>query len=209
MTDTFVEAPAEPSHDIKQIIAAIILGIAATLTAFAAYNAALSDGDALAGYTNSTRLLNDANAFYSQGNVTVASDQALFVQYAVAAEEGRVELTEYLTTLMRPEMQEAINWWISTEEAVTPFDEVEANPYVVPDFVEANGLEAEAQAAFDEGSDADEQGDKFELAVVLFALTLFFGGIATLFAKPSVSTALLLMSGVTVTAGAIRLITAF
>jgi len=209
VTENFVEGPAEPATDLKQIVAAIILGIAATLTALAAYNAALSDGNALQGYTTASLKLNDANAFYSQGNVAVASDQSLFIQYAVAAQEGQEDLTAYLTTLMRPEMQQAVEWWIATDEALTPFDEVEGNPYAVPDFEEANSLEAEADAAFQEGSDEDSKGDKFELAVVLFALALFFGGIATLFRKASVSSALLLMAGVAVTAGGLRLFTAF
>jgi hypothetical protein len=209
MTENFVESPAEPATDLKQIIAAIILGIAATLTALAAYNAALSDGNALQGYTTSSLKLNDANAFYAQGNVAVASDQALFIQYAVAAQEGQTDLATYLTTLMRPEMQQAVDWWLATDEALTPFDQIDGNPYAVPDFEEAANLETEADASFQEGSDEDSKGDKFELAVVLFALALFFGGIATLFRKASVSTALLGMAALAVAAGAARLFTAF
>jgi hypothetical protein len=209
VTENFVESPAEPATDFKQIVAAVILGIAATLTALSAYNAALADGNALQGYTTSSLRLNDANAFYAQGNVAVASDQSLFIQYAVANQEGQTDLANYLTTLMRPEMQQAVEWWIATDEALTPFDEIEGNPYAVPDFIEANDLEAEADALFQEGSDEDSKGDRFELAVVLFALALFFGGIATLFRKASVSTALLAMAAVTVSAGALRLITAF
>lgn len=209
MTENFVESPAEQSTDFKQIIAAVILGIAATLTAFAAYRAALTDGNALQGYTNSQLHLNDANAFYSQGNTTVASDQALFVQFAVANQEGQTDLAAYLTTLMRPEMQAAVEWWIATDAAQTPFDEIEGNPYEVADFAEASDLEVQAKAAFEEGSSEDSKGDKFELAVVLFALTLFFGGIATLFRKASVASALLLMATATLTLGGIRLLTAF
>jgi hypothetical protein len=209
VTENFVESPAEPATDLKQIVAAVILGIAATLTALSAYNAALADGNALQGYTTSSLRLNDANAFYAQGNVAVASDQSLFIQYAVASQEGQTDLATYLTTLMRPEMQQAVEWWIATDEALTPFDEIEGNPYSVPDFIEANDLEAEADALFQEGSDEDGKGDRFELAVVLFALALFFGGIATLFRKASVSTALLLMAAVTVCTGGLRLITAF
>jgi hypothetical protein len=208
VTDNFIEQAAEPSRDWKQVIAAIILGVAATLTAVAAYNAALADGEALEGYTNSMLLLNDANAFYAQGNVTVASDQDLFIEYAVAAEDGREDIAAYLTTLMRPELQEALDWWLSTDEAVTPFDDAEENPYAVPDFEQANDLEAQAQTAFAEGADADERGDQFELAAVLFALALFFGGIATLFARAGVTTALLVMAGFSLIFGVARLITA-
>jgi len=209
MADTFIETPAESSSDRSQIFAAIILGIAATLTAVAAYNAALTDGDALQGYTNSTRSLNDANAFYAQGNTTSSSDQSLFVEYANANFAGETERAQYLTTLMRPELAEAVAWWEATDDAVTPFDDIEGNPYTVADFDDARTLEEQAQVQFDEGADADDQGDVFELAAVFFALTLFFGGVATLFGKRAVTTGLLTVSVLTLALGTVNLVRAF
>ena len=206
MTDTFVETPAEQAENRHQLIAAIVLGIAATLTALAGYKAALTDGDALQGYSNSTRTLSDANYFYSQGNQTYAGDQELFVSYATAAQEGNQELADYLTTLMRPELQEAVDWWQSTDEAVTPFDE--GSPYVIEDLLTAKEYEDRAESEYAEGAEADEQGDKFELAAVLLALTLFFAGVATLFARVQVTKALLAISAVTLIAGALRFVTA-
>ena len=208
MTDTFIDTPAERAEDRNQLIAALILGAAAILTAFSAYNAALLDGEALQGYTESTRSLNDANAFYSQGNQTSASDQAIFVEYATAQQTGNDGLAEYLTTLMRPEMLAAVEWWEATDEAVTPFDELEDNPYTVEDFEAAQDLEQTASQQFDDGAAADEKGDKFELAAVAFALTLFFGSVATLFARRAVTLALLAGGGITLLAGVAVLITA-
>lgn len=209
MADNFIETPAESSSDRSQIFAAIILGIAATLTAIAAYNAALTDGDALQGYTNSTRSLNDANAFYAQGNTTASSDQSLFVEYAGANFAGEADRAEYLTTLMRPELAEAVAWWEANDEAVTPFDELEGNPYTISDFDEANALEERATMEFDEGAKADDQGDVFELAAVFFALTLFFGGVATLFGKRAVTSGLLTVSVITLALGTFNLARAF
>ena len=209
MADTFIETPAEPAADRNQLFAAIILGLAATLTALAAYNAALTDGDALQGYSNSTRTLSDANAFYAEANQTFALDQQLFVNYATAAQEGNTDLADYLTTLMRPELTEAVEWWQDTDEAVTPFDELEGNPYTIEQQVTAEELETQATAEFEEGAEADDQGDKFELAAVLFALTLFFGGVATLFARRQVTVTLLLVSVVTLALGGVTLLGAF
>ena len=209
MADTFIETPTEPAHDRSQIVAAILLGIAATLTAIAAYNAALTDGDALQGYTNSTRSLNDANVFYAQGNTTASSDQALFVEYANASFAGESDRAEYLLTLMRPELAEAVAWWEATDEAVTPFDDLEGNPYMIAEFDQARELEEQAQAEFDEAVDKDEQGDEFELATVFFALSLFFGGIATLLAKRAVTTGLLVVSVLSLAVGSVILVRAF
>jgi hypothetical protein len=209
VSDAFVESPAEAADGWRQIVAAILLGLAATFTAISAYEAALLDGEALFGYTNSTRTLSDANAFYAQGNVTTAMDQQLFVSYATALHEGNTGLANYLMTLMSPELRKGIGWWKHNEDAVTPLDESDENPYQVEDFAEANDLETEAGRAFKTAVKADNKGDKFELSTVLFALTLFFGGISTVFRRPSVSHALLGISGVTLVAGVIQLISAF
>ena len=69
-------------------------------------------------------------------------------------------------------MQEATQWWLDTDEAITPFDEIEGNPYV---------LEDGAEEQVDRSEAADDTATQFDLATVLLALTLFVGGVATLF----------------------------
>jgi hypothetical protein len=208
MADTFTETPAEPAEDQRQLVAAIILGIAATLTALAAYNSALADGNALQGYSSSTRTLSDANAFYAEANQTYALDQQLFVSYATAAQEGNTDLAEYLKTLMRPELADAVDWWLESDEAVTPFDEIEGNPYTVEQIETAQQLEEEASKQYEEGSSEDDKGDKFELATVLFALTLFSAGVATLFRKTQITYGLLGVASVALVIGAATLVSA-
>lgn len=209
MTESFTETPEAPTDSKMSIFAAILLGLAATLTALAAYNAALSDGESLQGYTESTAALSDSNYFYAQGNQTFAGDQNLFVQYASAAQSGDEELAAYLTTLMRPELDSAITWWQESEDASTPFDEFDENPYEIAEFAEAELKAQQSTKAFAAGSAADDRGDKFELATVLLALTLFFAGIATLFRRRPVSIALLGVGTVALVAGAIQLGVAF
>ena len=210
MSENFVESPADPADGLLQVLAAILLGLAATFTALSAYQAALLDGEALQGYTTSTRTLSDANAFYAQGNQTTAMDQQLFLAYATAQRQGDDALADYLTTLMRPELEGAIEWWNTSDSPLPPLDPtVQENPYEVADFNEAAALEEEAGKLFDAAARADSTGDKFELSTVLFALTLFFGGISTVFRRRSVSRALLGVSGVTLVAGMTQLIAAF
>ena len=209
MTDTFIESPADAADSWQQVIAAILLGLAATFTAISAYQASLLDGEALKGYTASTRTLSDANAFYGQGNQTTAMDQQLFISYATARHEGNDSLADHLLTLMRPELREGIAWWESNEDAVTALDDTDTNPHRVEDYSEAYELEKEAGEAFEIAVKADNQGDKFELSTVLFALTLFFGGISTVFQKQAVSRALLGISALTLVAGLAQLFVAF
>jgi hypothetical protein len=208
MVDAFTETPHEPATDRWQIVAAVVLGIAATLTALAAYNAALKDGEALQNYTESTRELSDANFFWSAGRGVEAGDLALFVEFASESqkEDG---LASYFYDLMRPEMQQAVDWWADNPDAIDPFDTGAGSPYVVTEYDDAAALEEQAQATFAAGAAADDNGDQFELAAVFFALTLFFGGIATLFRSRRVTVALLVVAGVTLTVGAVTLFRAF
>jgi len=209
VNDAFVESPAESADSWHQVVAAILLGLAATFTALSAYEADLLDGEALQGYTNSTRTLSDANAFYAQGNQTTAMDQQLFIAYTTAVQQGDTDLADHLKTLMRPKLLEGIAWWEHNDDAVTPMDETDENPYLVEDFSEAYDLEQDAGKLFKKAVKADNQGDKFELSTVLFALTLFFGGISTVFEKQAVERALLVISSVTLIAGLTQLIWAF
>src|SRR3546814_2747398 len=114
------------------------------------------------------------------------ADQQLCVSYATAAQAEDAELADYLQTRMRPEMAEALQWWSSTDDAATPFDEVEGNPYTLSDLEAAQELEQQSLTQVQEAEDADAKGDKYDLSTVLLALTLFFAGIATLFASPKV-----------------------
>lgn len=214
MTDDAAPVPAPDTDEDSggrwmELVAAVILGVAAILTAISAYKAALLDGDALQGYTESTRTLNDSSTFYSQANQTYSQDQTIFIQYATAAQAKNSELQSYLLNLMRPELQKAVEWWEKTDDATTPFDEEPGNPYSVSDTDEAQRLEKQAAAQFKDGAAADDQGDKFELASVLLAITLFLGGIATLFKRRPTKLLMLGISGVSLGIGAVAVVVAF
>lgn len=202
MADAFTETPASAPRDRAEVLAAIILGIAASLAALAAYMGALADGDALQGYTESTTLLTEAATIYGQGNIVRTSDQALFVEYAGATLVADSARATYLRTLMSPPLRDAVTWWESTDAAATPFDSIEGNPYVVPEYAASEDLEVRAGVRFDQGVASDKRSDIFELAAVFFALALFFGGIATLFSKRRVTNALLTLSIVVLLTGA-------
>jgi hypothetical protein len=51
-----VETPAERTHRFLELGAALVLGLAATATAFAAYESGSLGGDAIAGYSEANNL---------------------------------------------------------------------------------------------------------------------------------------------------------
>jgi hypothetical protein len=205
VTQPTADSPEQSTTDRGQLIAAIVLGLAAVLTALASYSSSLAGGDAANLRTDAGRTLADANFFYSQANQVSAGDQALFIAYAAANEQGNTNLSQYLITLMRAPMQESIDWWLETEDAVTPFDDLDGNPYLLEDLADANALEATAEDQVDRSQAADDKASQFDLATVLLALTLFFAGIATLFRRRGIPRLLLGVSVVTLVVGSVIL----
>ncbi|MGA8845353.1 MAG: DUF4337 family protein [Nocardioides sp.] len=210
MADVFTEMPAEKADSRTTLYAAILLGIAATCTAISAYQAALLDGETLEKYTDANAGLTASSFIAATTLQTYTGDQVIFREYSTALFENKRGLAAYTYEQMSPNLQEAVDWWIESDDTVTSaFDDVEGNPYVGNDLSEVNDLADEADAAREAGAQADERGDQFELASVLFALTLFFGGIATLFSRRSFTLTLLTFATVGLVAGSLQLATAF
>ena len=212
MADTTSTADADRRHGRAELFAAILLGIAGVLTAFCAYKAALTDGDALQGYTESTQQLTDSNQFYSQALSRSTRDQQLFSQFALESQTANEELVAYMLTLMDDNLRDAVLWWSEAvqqdETLLSPFVEHPDNPYVNVDQAEATALEAQSNETYQEASDFDEEGDQYELAAVLFALTLFFAGIATLLKRMQATYVLLAVATVSSVGGLVVLFAA-
>ena len=209
---TSTVADADRRHGRVELFAAILLGIAGVLTALCAYEAALTDGDALQGYTESTQQLTDSNQFYSQALSRSTRDQQLFSQFALESQTADEELVAYMLTLMDDNLRTAVLWWSEAvqqdETILSPFVDHPDNPYVNVDQSEATGLEAQSNETYREASDFDEEGDQYELAAVLFALTLFFAGIATLLKRIQATYVLLTAATVSSVGGLVVLFTA-
>ena len=58
------------------------------LTAYATYNGALSGGDAMKGYTASSRTRADANGEHGDHSQTFSADRAVFLHYQILVEQG-------------------------------------------------------------------------------------------------------------------------
>ena len=191
MTDP---TPREPEQSMNwvELAAAILLGVAAVLTAYAAYYGALAGGDALKGYTKSNKINSDANGFYTDYSQTYASDQALFLQYQLLVEKGDQETADVIKNIFSSELGTATEaWLLNPGDAVTPQD---TEAYVVESFINYEEQTALADAEFDAAEKIDDQGDNFDLASVFLAVSLFFAGIAALFKVRKIQIAMLIGS---------------
>jgi len=201
-TPTAAEAAAQAQADREdrnrgriELLCAVMLGLAGALTAFSAYKAALTDGDALKGYTESTKNINEANFFYSQGNQVVTNDQALFLQYQIALNTDEAFADDVIRGAFFSDLlEEATAEWEVMDPETRPPTPIDLESYVPEDYDSASQLEEQSKTDFDAAFVQDEAGDKFELAAVFLAVSLFFAGVASLFRRPTIRYAALVGS---------------
>lgn len=181
VSPTVVVVKEDEGHDWVEIFAAILLGLAGALTAFGAYKAALTDGDALQGYTQSSKSTSEANGYYDDYAQTYNADKQLFQDYLITINQDE-ELGLGLRGLFFDENLEAATVaWENLPEAERPPTALDVDEYAQPSFDDYEEYSAMADAQFEEASKADAAGDKFEQASVFLALSLFLAGLASLF----------------------------
>ncbi|MBK9178529.1 MAG: hypothetical protein IPM45_02955 [Acidimicrobiales bacterium] len=181
-TDVEQEGRAHRGPDLVELLSVVLLGVAAILTAFTAFQASLKDGEALSGYTESNQLATLAADLNGQGDVVQSNNEQIFLEWSKAVNTGDEELAAYIQgSLMTDDLASAIAWWAdSPDEFTSPF--VEENPdWVNPFWEQGADLQAQSEVAFQEGQEAGDTGDTYGLAAVFFAVTLFFGGVANVF----------------------------
>ncbi|RBY86859.1 DUF4337 family protein [Blastococcus sp. TF02A-26] len=205
--DLTADAPEEPSSRRMEFASAILLGLAAVATAWSAYWAAMYGGDAIAGYAQANTLTSQAADVYGDATGQYNYDRTLFLQYAELRLTGDEATADALRdNFFSENLEETVDWYDTTGDEVTdPFDADAGSPYALEEWAEGNELSEEADRVYQEATANDDQGDKFDLATVFLALSLFFGGIATVFRRhlPQVATIAVGTAGLVIGVGAV------
>jgi hypothetical protein len=175
-TTSAAEPPAKRSFEQRfEVILAILLGLAAIATAYASYKTNLADGDTLAAYQEGVRLSDSASQQYNDATQNRFEDQTIFLQVQNANINGDEALAkEMLDRLASPELKKAYDAWKPDEEN-TP---LENETYVLPAAEEADKLDAQASAQFEDAKKKDKIGDRYTLVTVILATALFMYGVA-------------------------------
>jgi hypothetical protein len=172
------DAPTSIPNRFEQrfeIILAVLLGLAAIATAYAAYQTNLKDGDTLAGYQEGVRLADSASQKYLEANANRTEDQSIFLAVqTIQLDQGEEVAKELLDRLGSEELQKAYEAW-DPENENTP---LENDVYALPAFTEAEDLESNASNEFARAKDADKRGDRFSLVTVILATALFLYGVS-------------------------------
>ncbi len=166
------------SDKTRDIILAILMGVAAIATAFAAFRASLISDEVISNYNEGIRKVDEASQLWNEGNQFRAEDQAVFLEWMKAVQTDDIVFADYIqNNLMSADLLSGLEWWNEELDVSSPF--VEENPnYQLTQFDDARALDVEVDEHFAAAAAADKDSDYFEFATVLLAVALFFLGIA-------------------------------
>jgi len=165
-----------------ELLATVLLAIAAVATAWASYQSSRWHGKQAQAQSASIAARVESSKAAAVANRQVQIDVALFTQWIDAYATGETKLTAFYRRRFRDEFEPAFEAWIATKPAQNP--SAPLSPFAMPEYQleatkESEELEAEAAEASHEVRIDIQRADNYVLAVVLFAVSLFFAGIST------------------------------
>ncbi len=171
-----------------ELVSAVLLAVAVVASAFSAWQATLWGGVQATSYAEASSKRLQSNAALTTAVTEISFDATSFALGAAEFFGGNEEAVEFFgERLFRDEFQPALEAWLATEPLKNP--EAPKTPFDLPEYTNANleksqRLQEEAEANFEEGKEANSNGDDYILATVLFASVLFFAGVTTKFKSP-------------------------
>lgn len=171
-----------PQRDRLEILAALVLACAAVATAWSSYQATRWHGEQARASSRTNAIRIDAARASSLAEAETEVDVATFIQWVDAHAQDDTELADFYVDRFRDEFRPAFGAWIATE----PFTNLEAplTPFAMPEYRVAAEAEADRldQAAEDSSARVRrdiQRASNYVLAVVLFAVALFFAGMGS------------------------------
>jgi len=182
--------------DRLELVAALLLALAAISTAWATYQSSVWRGKQAKAQSASIATRVESTREASVANRQVQVDVALFIQWVNAFARGEGELTTFYRNRFRDEFVPAFEAWVATRPRENP--KAPRSPFELPEYRLAANEEAEAleQQAADLGlvvARDVERADSYMLAVVLFAIALFFAALSTRLTSRDLQLALVAM----------------
>jgi hypothetical protein len=165
-----------------ELLATTLLALAAVATAWATYQSARWHGKQAKAQSASIAARVESSKAANVANRQVQVDVALFTQWVDAFGTDNRRLADFYEERFTDRFKPAFEAWLATKPLVTPgaprspFD---MRQYKLSAQKESERLEEVAATASREVGTDIQRADNYTLAVVLFAITLFFAGIST------------------------------
>ena len=177
-----------------EIVSTVLLAFATVGTAWSGYQAKRwgSEQAKAAASANASRV--ESAKASGVANRAIQIDVAVFIQWTNAFALREQELQDFYRRRMSPRLEPAMDPWLATKPRANP--DAPLTPFVmpqykVPELAEVDRLTAKADASGAQARGLAQRSDNYILAVVLFAMALFFAGIATKLGSRTSRTAIL------------------
>lgn len=163
-------------------VSTALLALAAVGTAWAGYQANWWHGEQAKAQSVATAKRVESTRVSGVANRQEQIDVAIFIQWVDAEARGEHRLARFYRERFTDRLAPAFNAWIVTKPLQNPnarSSPFETRAYRVPAIQQVARFEAQAAAASEKAKDDIRHADSYVLAVVLFAVSLFFAGIST------------------------------
>jgi hypothetical protein len=188
------QAPYARRRDWFEIVATVLLSLAAVAIAWSGYQATRWNGEQAkaASRTNAIRI--DAARASSLASAQTQVDVATFVQWIDARATGDTALASFYRERFRREFKPAFAAWLATRPLSNP--DAPPTPFAMRQYRLASAAEAARLDAAAEASSATvrryiQRASNYVLGVVLLSVALFFGGMSAKLDVPGVRKAML------------------
>ena len=172
----------QKSHDLREWLTLVLLGLAAIATAWATFQAAhWRSEQALAGNRATTaRVQATREADIASRQIVI--DVTTFSQWVDAYGTSDTELADFYFRRFRPEFRPAVTAWVATKPLKNP--KAPLTPFAMPQYhseaqQRSDALEVQAGMNTRTAEKYVTRADYYSLAVVLFASSLFFAGVSS------------------------------
>jgi hypothetical protein len=177
-----------------EIAATVLLALAAIATAWSTYQSAVWRGKQAEAQSASIAARVESTREAAVANRQAQVDLALFTQWIDAYAQHRTELTDFYRRRFRDEFVPAFEAWVASKPLQNP--SAPLSPFAMPQYklaasAEADALEEQAAEYSRTVQRNVDRSDSYMLAVVLFAIALFFAALSTRLPSRDIRVALL------------------
>ena len=170
-----------------ETLVAIVLAMAAVATAWSAYQSTRWNGEMAQEYNEAGALRTESVRVSNEANERTTVAVTLTADWLTAELNGNRVVADALRSRMPSDLDAAMERWLGTwqpGQPIPPGSPFNEGAYTAPEVAQAAALEKQAEATFAEGRNANQYSDNYVLTGVVFALSLFFAGVASRFGHP-------------------------
>jgi hypothetical protein len=185
------------THEMVEIVEAIVLALVAVTTAWSGYQAARWDGRESLLYERSTKLRIEAQGLQVRSDQERMYEASTVAEWLTAQARGETELAGIFERRFLPEYRPAFAAWKKTDPLHNP--DAPAGPALMPEYrntkaEEAARLSQEASDVFEQGTRAREQADAYVRVTVMLATVLLLTAISQRFRTHQIRVGLIVLA---------------